>query len=489
MKRYFTIGLLLCGGLLTSCNHWLDLEPYGTVEADKMFEDEAGFIQTLTGSYLLMTDPAAYGYELTAGFPDEIVHYYNERSEFYNFNYESVDAEGRLEATWLQMYEAIANTNLLLQNLEGRNPDEFDHYNLILGEALGLRAYLHLDLLRLFGPVLRDGGMEREAIPYHEEFSNRTVQLMTAAEVLERIHRDLDSAYVLLADDPIKTYGRRETSVNAGVPQVNGLAYSFRGCRMNYYAVCATLARVCMLEGDYANAARYANEVIDSEIFSLVQTEDVGGAENEKNRMFERELVWALFDSQTGEDSHLGLLDQDRSYALDDAYRTYVYMDNHSYGSEEDFRCQYWFGYASELINSWYYVSKYGRIMSETGDTDETPWETVVPMIRLTEMYYIAAEASLETNPAEAYRLLNEVRASRNIPTTLPQTVENNADELMNQIVYECQKDFWGEGKLFYLYKRLFMNIRTNNENIPATRELFELPIPDDEIEFGDNNN
>ena len=104
-------------------------------------------------------------------------------------------------------------------------------------------------------------------------------------------------------------------------------------------------------------------------------------------------------------------------------------------------------------------------------------------------MYYIAAEASLETNPAEAYRLLNEVRASRNIPTTLPQTVENNADELMNQIVYECQKDFWGEGKLFYLYKRLFMNIRTNNENIPATRELFELPIPDDEIEFGDNNN
>ena len=461
MKRFFTIGLLLCGGLLTSCNHWLDLEPYGTVEADKMFEDEAGFIQTLTGSYLLVTDPAAYGYELTAGFPDEIVHYYNERSEFYNFNYESVDAEGRLEATWLQMYEAIANTNLLLQNLEGRNPDEFDHYNLILGEALGLRAYLHLDLLRLFGPVLRDGGMEREAIPYHEEFSNRTVQLMTAAEVLERIHRDLDSAYVLLADDPIKTYGRRETSVNAGVPQVNGLAYSFRGCRMNYYAVCATLARVCMLEGDYANAARYANEVIDSEIFSLVQTEDVGGAENEKNRMFERELVWALFDSQTGEDSHLGLLDQDRSYALDDAYRTYVYMDNHSYGSEEDFRYQYWFGYASELINSWYYVGKYGRII----------------------------EANLETNPAEAYRLLNEVRASRNIPTTLPQTVENNADELMNQIVYECQKDFWGEGKLFYLYKRLFMNIRTNNENIPATRELFELPIPDDEIEFGDNNN
>ena len=71
--------------MLVSCNSWLDLKPYGEVEQDKMFEDEQGFLQTLSGSYLLLTDQAAYGQELTIGFPEEIVHYWRKRSEFYEW--------------------------------------------------------------------------------------------------------------------------------------------------------------------------------------------------------------------------------------------------------------------------------------------------------------------------------------------------------------------------------------------------------------------
>lgn len=41
----------------------------------------------------------------------------------------------------------------------------------------------------------------------------------------------------------------------------------------------------------------------------------------------------------------------------------------------------------------------------------------------------------------------------------------------------------------FNLYKRLFLDIKTREENIAASREIYELPIPQDEIEFGDNNN
>lgn len=155
MKKIYTICCLWAVVLLSSCSNWLDLKPYGKVEADKMFETEQGFIQTLTGTYLLLTDPSAYGYELTGGFPDEIVHYWKEQSEFYNFNYKDASVVGRLDATWAQLYEAIANTNLLLDHLEGRDPSEFDHYQLIKGEALGLRAYLHLDLLRLYGRAER----------------------------------------------------------------------------------------------------------------------------------------------------------------------------------------------------------------------------------------------------------------------------------------------------------------------------------------------
>lgn len=487
MRKLNIIGCLICGILLASCNSWLDLRPYGEVEQDKMFEDEQGFIQTLTGSYLLLTKSAAYGRELTAGFPDEIVHYWRKRSEFYGFDYEDAGVVSRLETTWLKMYETIANTNLLLQNLEGKNPEDFEYYNLIKGEALGLRAYLHLDLLRLFGPVLRDGGMERKAIPYHEQFSNQTVKLMTASEVLTCIQRDLDSAYVLLADDPIKTYGRKdinEYNEEGHAPVSTGMTCEFRGSRMNYYAVCATLARMYMLKEDYTRALKYANEVLEAtDIFSLVLRKDVSGSK--KNLMFERELVWSLYDQKT--DDHLASELKSSDYALDEAYNDYVYTDTRSYGSEEDYRYNYWFEYSSTSPAFWY-LNKYARTYSAGNQVDETPWETVVPMIRLSEVYYMAAESCLKTDPAEAYRLLNLVRKSRNI-STLPETIKNNASELMKQITYEYQKDFWGEGKLFYYYKRLFLNITTREEDIVASREIFELPVPKDEIEFGDNNN
>ena len=107
-------------------------------------------------------------------------------------------------------------------------------------------------------------------------------------------------------------------------------------------------------------------------------------------------------------------------------------------------------------------------------------------MIRLSELFYIAAEANLETNPAESYRLLNEVRYSRNL-SDLPSTMESNAGQLRDQILYEYQKEFWSEGKLFYFYKRLFLDIQTREERIAAKEEIYELPIPRDEIEFGDN--
>ncbi len=490
MIKLNTICYFLCLFMLVSCNSWLDLKPYGEVEQDKMFEDEQGFLQTLSGSYLLLTDQAAYGQELTIGFPEEIVHYWRKRSEFYEFDYKNVDVVSRLDATWLQMYKAIANINLLLQNLEGKDPNDFDYYNLIKGEALGLRAYLHLDLLNLYGPVLKDGGMDKKAIPYHEEFSNQTVKLMTASDVMNHIQRDLDSAYILLTEDPIKIYGRDEAKdleswEEVTAPETKGLAFSYRGCRMNYYAVCATLARFYMLKEDYEKALKYANEVIvdGADIFSLVQRKDVSGSS--KDVIFERELIWSLYDSET--QTHLVDVARGNDYSLDGDNKDYIYTDGHSYGSNEDYRYNYWFEYSNTTPAFWY-CCKYNRTYSSTDKVDQTPWRTIVPMIRLSELYYIAAEASLQTNPAESYRLLNIVRKSRNI-SDLPTNIETNASELHNQILYEYQKDFWGEGKLFYFYKRLFLDIKTREENIAASREIYELPIPQDEIEFGDNNN
>ena len=277
--------------LFTACNDWLDVKPLGQVEEEKMFEDEKGFLQTLTGTYTLLNAESAYGEELTLGMVDEIVHYWNEISKFYDFNYRDSEVEGRLASTWQQMYKAIANTNLVLKNLEGKQPGDLENFNLIKGEALGLRAYIHLDLLRLFGPVLKDG-LEQKAIPYHEEFSNQIVKIMTAKEVLEKIEKDLLAAYTLLEEDPVKTLGR---TYNANLENKD-LAYQFRGIRMNYYAVCGTLARLYQLKNDAANALKYAGEVLEAtDIFQLLKRDDIIQVDR-RDLMFQRELIWALYD-------------------------------------------------------------------------------------------------------------------------------------------------------------------------------------------------
>lgn len=491
MRKISLVCCVVCGMLFASCNDWLDLKPYGEVEADKMFETEQGYLQTLAGSYLLLTDPSAYGYELTAGFPDEIVHYWKKQSEFYEFDYTNMDVEGRLNATWAKMYEAIANTNLLLGYLENADPNDIEHYNWIKGESLGLRAYLHLDLLRLYGPVLQGDGMQQKSIPYHEEFSNQIVQLMTAEEVISRIQRDLDSAYVLLADDPIKVNGRDQAKDefngddDVETERIPGFAVTYRGSHMNYYAVCATLARLYQLKGDQQNALKYAMEVIDGgkDVFEFVRREDL--AEGEPDRMFERELIWSVYDMQIK--AHLADELKSSEHSLDNLFMEYVYEDSRSYGSEEDYRENWWITEFNSSPAFWY-VCKYDREFSLQDQSDVTPYRAAIPMIRLTEMYYIAAEANLETNPAESYRLLNAVRESRNIGA-LPTSIEQDANALREQLIYECQKEYWGEGKLFYFNKRLFLNIQTREENIPASEAIYELPIPDDEIEFGDNNN
>lgn len=69
-----------------------------------MFEDEQGFLQTLSGSYLLLTNSAAYGQELTIGFPEEIVHYWQKEANFTSLIIQML----RWSAVWMQLgYKCI----------------------------------------------------------------------------------------------------------------------------------------------------------------------------------------------------------------------------------------------------------------------------------------------------------------------------------------------------------------------------------------------
>ena len=110
----------------------------------------------------------------------------------------------------------------------------------------------------------------------------------------------------------------------------------------------------------------------------------------------------------------------------------------------------------------------------------------LLPMLRVSEAYYIAAEC--EENPAEGLKYLNSVLNNRGLES------EKKEELLQDYLTLEYRREFFGEGQLFFYYKRL------NEERIPdavsdwenevrMTKTEYVVPLPESEIKYRDMTN
>ncbi len=106
--------------------------------------------------------------------------------------------------------------------------------------------------------------------------------------------------------------------------------------------------------------------------------------------------------------------------------------------------------------------------------------ENQMPLIRLPEMYYILAECTADLG--ESAETLSVVRSARGLSSI---EVFAGEDEKMKEIEKEYRKELYGEGQLWYFYKRLgyktFQFCPVNN----MTESNYRFPIPDDRESFG----
>ncbi|MDR0765521.1 MAG: RagB/SusD family nutrient uptake outer membrane protein, partial [Odoribacteraceae bacterium] len=241
MKKYYLLPLLLL--LAASCEEWLDVKPRAQIEADVLYQREAGFKDVLYTAYINMISPEMYGREMTYGLVDVLGNVYPsvgtaEYAEAHAGNYTYSFLETMINAIWQTGYNTIANLNSLVEHLRVADRSLFsgDNYNVITGEALGLRAFLHFDLLRLFAPSFK-AAPDALAIPYVTRYGHEITPDYTVAAVLDSILVDLNEAAALLhAADPLVT-GRVITTLTD-----DGYLLD-RHFRLNYHAVKATMAR------------------------------------------------------------------------------------------------------------------------------------------------------------------------------------------------------------------------------------------------------
>ena len=214
-----------------------------------------------------MVSSATYAKEMTFGAMGVLAHeWVNYPSASYGdmpeYDYSGTVPTNITAAIWQNNYNAIANANNLLAHIDD-NPSLFsrDNHDVIKGEALALRAFLHFDLLRCFG-VSFAVNPDQPAIPYVTALTYHVFPQLTVREVAEAIGKDLDAAEALLKNsDPIVTGRTITESVDNGY-------LANRQLHLNYYAVKALQARLYMWTGDYQKAYDAACEVIDSKKFT-----------------------------------------------------------------------------------------------------------------------------------------------------------------------------------------------------------------------------
>ena len=101
----------------------------------------------------------------------------------------------------------------------------------------------------------------------------------------------------------------------------------------------------------------------------------------------------------------------------------------------------------------------------------------MVPMIRMGEMYLIAAE-SCPAGLAGGVEYINALRSNRGV---------GNIQELTEDLLrYEYMRELYGEGQLFFMYKRMFAPVMFSskaNKNPQPSDAIFTVPVPDSETE------
>jgi hypothetical protein len=246
---------------------------------------------------------------------------------------------------------------------------------------------------------------------------------------------------------------------------------------MNYYAVCGTLARAYLYRGDKANALTNATEVINANKFPWTkQNNFLNPDDQKKDRILYKELIFGWYVPNRTDDLKNLFRSGSQSLHIKTSEGQIIYEVAGVGG--DDFRYKQWLSEQSESSGTYLQVEKYKR------DGDANLHYQMAPAIRLSEMYYIAAECTFEIDPVKAWGYFNTVRLNRGIGIAVSN--EPLKETFLTELVKECRKEFYGEGQIFYMYKRLNRAIVGQSGTIYApANSTFVLPLPDDEIQFG----
>lgn len=484
---------------LVSCNKWLEATSSTQVSDATLFSSRSGFQDALCGVYISMGDEAEYG-EMWTWFVNELAYgpYAQQFSPLFsaiqNHEWEGTYVNPLIARMWQAGYYSIANINKVLYELDARPDVVSDRIerNLMKGELLSLRAYIHFDLMRMFGLAqLQEEDYEKYAVPYVTAYDKEPSPQRTYRETLELLEGDLDTAISLLEDDPVRGKASETWMVNANS---DGF-WDARDKRMNYFAAKALKARVLLFRSELDAAAAAAQAVIDeataANAYKWIDADAMTKAtsNDEIDWTFSSEQLFSL--EVTGLQSMTDLYifntlgSGSSSILIDKSFADLSLFNTATIAAAEDIR-----GPALMLK---FYGNQYRPYKYYNNSSYYSGYRNRVPMIKISEMYMIIAEVAMEKNDQETlYQSLSEVRSHRGIQDPSPVVADPNFGSpnfWPSGVMFEYIREFQGESTGYFAARRLYKKIKGWINIDPdwgsRIQMLTPYPYPTDEVSYG----
>ena len=471
MRKYNIIfeALLILG--FTSCKKsFLDVKPTNSGDAQTAIQTANDAKVMINGLMNKMASSDYYGrnfvlYGDVKGGDLTIISQGRGLDALYTFNHSK--SSNNYSGFWNQIYHCILQANNIIASIDrlkaaGSN-ENFDSYK---GQALTARALMYFDLVRLYGKSYTQDKASF-GVPNVTQPLEATAQPLraTVEENYTQILKDLKDAEPLLSKTKSNGY-------------------------LNYYGNKAIQARVYLTMAKYAEALTAAQEIINSNVYKLYSNAEWVGS---WKTQFGSESIFELgiFPNETdlGNNS-LGAYLRRKGHGSSQILGWFMASDYFLNRLKQDPTDVRWgvMSYDESSTTRLGAGYKYSGSTTLEGDGKGSSSAVNIKVIRLSEIYLIAAEAAYYTDKTLAANYLNQIR--KRSPTLAPATA---ATITLDMIMEERSKELFAEGQRFFDMLRLNLPITFNDEfggitvsqrpkTIDRSFQKTSLPIPQDEI-------
>ena len=440
------MGCAILAASLSSCvNDWLDVAPSDGTDADAALTSSSDLAAARTGMYAALKGNSnlvdyygqqffVYG-DVHAGddYQYNNIGGSNRASFYYDMNYQTASefssSTSSSNVAWKSPYIVIGRANRIIAAAEGGALSDaaeakatIDQY---AAEAKVLRALAHFDLVRIYGkPYTEDQGASL-GVPLVTEVleSNAKPARSTVAEVYTQVVKDLTEAI-----------------------SSNALATETEPGYVSVWGAKAILSRVYLNMGDYANALSVAEDIIKNSGAALWTRDQYfkawdASTPNESEFLFRLNVAGSTDNNDL---NGIGNLQQREGYKEMVATKKFVDMLT---SDPEDVRNDMFLPATAAKEVATYGTNKVflNKLRGQGGNLRNV---TIVPIIRLSEVYLTAAECAFRNNDkTKAVEYLNDLVKNRTTTEASLATVDNIT---LERILIERRKELIGEGQRYF---------------------------------------